>query len=148
MFVSRKFHPAMLAGLLMSAEAGATGTGEAAAPATPKPEKIQAHGVTRPAPGTKTGRVWEISDELSKAAGKPIARAEVMKKAEAEGINTATVATQYGKWRVFNGLKGVSTTEPKPPKEKKAKKGEGASTEAPQVEGAAAAPAAGAAPAA
>lgn len=87
----------------------------------PKVERIQANGVTRPADGTVTGRVWEISDRLSKALGKPVPRADVMKEAVEGGINSATVATQYGKWRVFNGLKGVVTTEPKPPKEKKAK---------------------------
>jgi len=138
-------------GILMSAEPGVAGTGEApsappadgaAAPAaaTPAPvakvERLSAHGVTRPAAGTKTGRVWEISDTLSKAAGKPIARKEVMDMAVAEGINSATIATQYGKWRVYNGLKGVSTTEPKPPKAKKAKATAPADT--PTVEGAAA----------
>lgn len=143
----RKFLPLGLIGLFMTAEAGAAGTGEvaapaapAAAPAAPKPEKIQANGVTRPALGTKTGRVWEISDTLSKAAGKPIDRAQVMKQADGEGINSATTATQYGKWRVFNGLKGVSTAAPKPPKEPKAPKAkkEAAPAVAPTVEGPAA----------
>jgi hypothetical protein len=136
----------------LTAEPGVAGTGEApaAAPAAEaKPAaapKIKAHGVTRPAAGTKTGRVWEISDELSKAAGKPIPRKDVMEKGEKEGINPATIATQYGKWRVFNGLKGVVTIEPKPPKAPKTPKAPAAGAEAPVVEGAAAAPA-GAAPA-
>lgn len=114
---------------LMSAEAGVAGTGQAAAPTAPvaetkppKAEKLIANGVTRPGAGTKTGRVWEIADELSKAAGKPIAREAVMTQAKAEEINEATTATQYGKWRVYNGLKGVSLTEPKPPKAPKAPK--------------------------
>lgn len=137
-----KFTRLGLMALLLSAEAGVAGTGAAevpaaaASPAKPAPApKIQAHGVTRPADGTATGRVWAIADELSKAAGKPIGRGEVMTKGTAEGLNSATIATQYGKWRVFNGLKGVVTTEPKPPKEPKAKKGNTAAAEAPVVEG-------------
>ena len=108
---------------------------DGAGAAAPKPEKIQAHGVTRPADGTSTGRVWAISDELSKAAGKPIERKAVMEKGVSEGLNPATIATQYGKWRVFNGLKGVVAEKaPKPPKAPKVKKG----AEAPVIEGGAA----------
>ncbi len=100
-----------------------------AAPATPpvpKPPKIENNGVTRPAdPSSKTGRVWAISDELSKALGKPVPRTDVMKKGAEEGINPATIATQYGKWRVFNGLKGVLQERPaKPEKAPKVPKGQ------------------------
>lgn len=126
------------------AQSAATPAPAVAAPAaTPK---IVAHGVTRPATATKTGRVWAIADELSKAAGKPIPRKDVMDKGSSEGINTATIATQYGKWRVFNGLKGVATSEPKPPKlPKEPKKNKPvAPAEAPVVE----APVGAAAPAA
>ena len=65
------------------------------------------NGVTRPADGTSTARIWEIADEISAKAKAPASRADVLKVAEAEGLNTATCATQYGRWRVFNGLKGV-----------------------------------------
>ena len=66
-----------------------------------------ANGVTRPADGTATARIWQIADEISAAAKAPASRADVLKVAEAEGLNGATCATQYGRWRVFNGLKGV-----------------------------------------
>ena len=66
-----------------------------------------ANGVTRPADGTSTARIWQIADEISAAAKAPASRADVLKVAEAEGLNTATCATQYGRWRVFNGLKGI-----------------------------------------
>ena len=66
-----------------------------------------ANGVTRPAAGTSTARIWQIADEISAKAKAPASRADVLKVAEAEGLNTATCATQYGRWRVFNGLKGV-----------------------------------------
>jgi hypothetical protein len=138
-----KFHrlafAAAAAMVYRNAEPGTDGSAPAAAetakPAAPA--KIIAHGVTRPADGTKTGRVWAIADELSKALGKPVPRADVMKKGEAESINSATIATQYGKWRVFNGLKGVTTSEPKPPKAKKSKAAQ-APADAAQVEGTAA----------
>ena len=71
--------------------------------------RVVANGVTRPAPGTSTARIWEIADELSAAAKAPASRADVLKVAEAEGLNTATCATQYGRWRVFHGLKGLDT---------------------------------------
>lgn len=113
-----------------TATAEQTAAPAAAAPA-PKVERLIANGVTRPADRTVTGRVWAISDELSKAAGKPIPRKDVMEKAGAEGLNPATIATQYGKWRVYNGLKGVVTTEPKPPKPAKAPKAPKAGATAP-----------------
>ena len=69
--------------------------------------RVVANGVTRPASGTSTARIWEIADEISAAAKAPASRADVLKVAEAEGLNGATCATQYGRWRVFNGLKGV-----------------------------------------
>ena len=81
-----------------------------AAKATKEAAKIVrqvANGVTRPADGTQTARIWVIADELSAAAKAPASRADVLKVAEAEGINVATCATQYGRWRVFNGLKGT-----------------------------------------
>jgi len=67
------------------------------------PKQPAQNGVTRPKAGTKTGRVWEIADELSTSDG-PAARKDVMAASEAEGLNTATIATQYGRWRKFHGL--------------------------------------------
>jgi len=62
------------------------------------------NGVTRPKVGTKTGRIWEISDHLSSREGKPVERKKVLEAALAEDINTATAATQYGRWRKYHGL--------------------------------------------
>lgn len=71
-----------------------------------------ANGVTRPKAGTQTGKVWTISDDVSKSTGKPAERKDVLARTTAEGINEATAATQYGKWRKYHGLK----SEPRPPK--------------------------------
>lgn len=68
--------------------------------------------VTRPKAGTKTGRVWEISDAMSQAEGAPVARKKVLEAATAEDINTSTAATQYGRWRKYHGLAAeVKTVE-------------------------------------
>lgn len=98
-----------------------------------------ANGVTRPAAGTSTARIWQIADEISAKAKAPASRADVLKVAEAEGLNTATCATQYGRWRVFNGLKGVDI-QGRP-------KADPATAADPAAQGVPAAPAAPAAPA-
>lgn len=69
-----------------------------------KEPKIEQNGVTRPKAGTKTARVWEITDTLSAQGGAPAARKDVLEAAGKEGINQATAATQYGRWRKFFGL--------------------------------------------
>jgi len=79
--------------------------------------KIEQNGITRPGPGTSTGKVWDIADKISAKLKAPAPRADVLKEAEASGINAATASTQYGKWRKFNGLKA----EPKAKKEAKPK---------------------------
>lgn len=78
-----------------------------------KSAKVSNFGVTRPSENTKTGRVWAISDSISASKGAPAARKEVMEAATKEGINPATVATQYGRWRKHHGLKGTLDA-PKP----------------------------------
>jgi len=111
---------------------------EAASTATKEVvEKITQNGIVRPREGTATARVWTIAEDLSNAAGEPAKRGEVMKACEAEGINTATVATQYGKWRKFHGIVAApkAPKEPKAPKAKKVKAE--AEVEAGQAEGAA-----------
>ena len=102
---------------------------EKATPATPEaPAKVkdEKHGITRPADMSKgVGRVWAIADAISSKLGSPAPRADVMAQAKAEGMNESTVATQYGRWRTYNGLKGTAPIRApkaeKPKKEKKAK---------------------------
>lgn len=53
----------------------------------------------RPASGTRTGRVWEIADEISRETGRMAARREVLERVVAEGGNRATANTQYQYWR-------------------------------------------------
>lgn len=70
------------------------------------PRHQNQNGVTRPASGTVTGRVWDFADELQRMMGRPPSRSEVMAKGAAAGINDNTVHTQYGHWRRFHGLRG------------------------------------------
>ena len=86
----------------------------ASAPVAPVVDKVRDHlnGVTRPAAGTKTGRVWEIADAESNKAGAPVARSVVMAIGRAEGLNDATIATQYGHWRRYNGIVGKIESVP------------------------------------
>lgn len=53
----------------------------------------------RPGPGTRTGRVWEIADEISRETGHRAGRREVVDRFVAEGGNPATANTQYQLWR-------------------------------------------------
>ena len=62
------------------------------------------NGIARPSAGTQTGKVWEICDRLSNSIGQPTARKPVMEEGRAAGINDATIATQYSRWRRYNGL--------------------------------------------
>lgn len=104
--------------ILMAAATDGTEAGAAAgvdAAGVPKAPKDMKNGVTRPKGGTKTGRVWEIADAQSNALGSPALRAPVLETAIGEGINSATAATQYGRWRKYHGLEGTGkAVEAKP----------------------------------
>ena len=92
-----------------------TANAEAPAAVAEAPKRPTQNGVSRPSAGTATGRVWEIADSLSESKGAPADRADVVKAAEAEGLNSATISTQWGRWRKFHGLAGVraaKTAEP------------------------------------
>lgn len=101
---------------MTAANAGAAPVADAKPAKAPK---VEQNGVTRPAAGTATGNVWKIADELSAAAQAPAKRADVLKAAEAEGINVTTAATQFGRWCKFNGVKATPAA-PKVSAEEKA----------------------------
>ena len=73
--------------------------------------KIEQNGVTRPTAGTATGDVWAVADTISANKKAPAERAEVVAQCISQGINEATAATQYGRWRKFNGV--VTVKKPK-----------------------------------
>lgn len=80
------------------------------------------NGVTRPA-GEITGKVWDVADKLSTKSN-PAERGAVMEACEKLKINRGTIATQYQRWRVYNGLGRIPRAKkvPKPPVTKAAAK--------------------------
>jgi hypothetical protein len=56
-----------------------------------------------PKQGSKTGRVWEIAEELYKNAvgvvNFKLLRSAIVSACEGEGINSSTASVQYGKWK-------------------------------------------------
>lgn len=94
------------------AETNTDTTAAAAAPAAPKEPKAPKvvretqNGQTKPAEGTKTGRLWAIIDEISAQKGEPAPRKDVLERAEKEGFNLAMAASLYAHWRKFHGLVG------------------------------------------
>lgn len=79
------------------------------------PEKTQRqssleerNGIRRPAGGA-TGRVWDTADNLSKKHGRPVTRGELFEALS--DMSQGTVATQYGRWRTFYGIKAMSAEE-------------------------------------
>lgn len=89
-------------------------------PKAAKPRNESQNGVSKPAAGTKTGRVWEIADAISAKLQRPALREEVMKACEDEGINRGTIATQYARWTQFYGVskedRQAAREAAKPPK--------------------------------
>ncbi len=63
------------------------------------------NGVTRPKAGTSTGRVWELADRITAKTKEHATSAAVLEAFTKEGGNPATGATQYSRWRTFNGVK-------------------------------------------
>lgn len=80
------------------------------------PSVDQAAPYHRPRPGTKTGRVWEIADEITREKDRPAKRREVIERFTAEHGNANTANTQYQYWRAWHKLQPgpltVSSTKP------------------------------------
>ena len=54
---------------------------------------------SRPRPGTRTGRVWEVADAITREKGHRASRREVVDRIAAENGNRATASTQYQHWK-------------------------------------------------
>lgn len=67
---------------------------EVVAPTTPYP---------RPGPGTITGKVWEIADDIYQKTGSAN-RAAIVQECINQGINMNTANTQYSFWKKNAGL--------------------------------------------
>ena len=56
----------------------------------------------RPHPGTLTGRVWEIADEITREKGRRAERREVIERYVTENGNRNTAGTQYQYWKTHH----------------------------------------------
>ena len=65
----------------------------------PNASKERASTHTRPGPGTRTGRVWEIADEITRETGRRAARSEVVERFMVEDGNPSTASTQFQYWK-------------------------------------------------
>jgi bifunctional DNA-binding transcriptional regulator/antitoxin component of YhaV-PrlF toxin-antitoxin module len=68
-------------------------------------------GPNRPRSETKTGRVWDIADEITRQKRRTAKRQEVMDAYEAEGGNPNTASTQYSAWNAAIGKRGHALDE-------------------------------------
>lgn len=76
----------------------------AAKKATGRPAATEhQNGIPRPGADTLCAKVWEVLDKLH-AKGEPATPVPVFEALKGEKIADATVRTQYGRWRKFNGL--------------------------------------------
>lgn len=62
--------------------------------------------IRMPKPGTDCGKAWAVFTSVSDKNGAPASIGESMELAKAEGINEATIRTQYARWRKFHGVSG------------------------------------------
>ncbi|MCY4026803.1 MAG: DUF262 domain-containing protein [Acidobacteria bacterium] len=54
---------------------------------------------SRPLPGTQTGQVWDLADEITREKGRCAERGEVVERFAARGGNRNTASTTYYRWK-------------------------------------------------
>lgn len=62
---------------------------------------MQTNSAPRPSFGTKTGRIWEIADEITRETGRIAKRQAVIDAFRKEGGNPNTASTQYSQWHAY-----------------------------------------------
>lgn len=66
----------------------------------------ESNGVRRPKPETATGKVWALADAISAETGEPARIKPLLERGLAQGLNDATIKTQYARWRKHYGVEG------------------------------------------
>lgn len=56
---------------------------------------------SRPLPGTQTGQVWDLADEITLEKGRCAERGEVVERFAAQGGNRNTASTTYYRWKEY-----------------------------------------------
>lgn len=70
--------------------------------------------INPPAPGTRTGRVWEIADAITLEKGRRAQRDEVIERYVAENGNLNTASTQYQRWKSHRDRQHEACESPSP----------------------------------
>lgn len=65
--------------------------------------------VREPKADTICGQIWAMATEISENLGQPAPISMVLKEAAKFELATATVKTQYARWRKFHGVEGRVT---------------------------------------
>jgi hypothetical protein len=82
---------------------------------TPRVERQQKNGLTRPAAGTTTGKIWDLADKLSADNnGTPVAIGTLRQHPDMRQVNDHTLKTQFARWRTYHGIKGRAPAQPEP----------------------------------
>lgn len=85
---------------------------------TPRTDRQQKNGITRPASGTTTGAIWDVADEITLSQKRPATVAEVKAHTKLLQTNMHTIKTQYARWRGYNGVRGrIDAVAAQPSKE-------------------------------
>lgn len=102
----------------------------APAPAVMRQRQPEQNGIVRPKPESSCGRVWDIADKITAARGYVAERKDVLEECSKIGINVATCATQYARWRKYHGYQAVRHSLPTKEEREKGLKGVVAEPEA------------------
>lgn len=81
------------------------------------------NGIVRPKSGSSCGNVWDIADKITAARGYVAERKDVLEECCKIGINVATCATQYARWRKYHGYQAVRHSLPTKEEREKGLKG-------------------------
>lgn len=95
----------------------------APAPAVMRQRQPEQNGIVRPKPESSCGRVWDIADKITAARGYVAERKDVLEECSKIGINVATCATQYARWRKYHGYQAVRHSLPTKEEREKGLKG-------------------------
>ena len=68
----------------------------------------------RPLPGTETGRVWDLADEITREKGRCAERSEVIDRFATLGGNRGTASTTYYKWKQYYDARPSETIKVEP----------------------------------
>ena len=66
---------------------------------------------SRPSPGTRTGRVWEVADRITQETGQRARRSDVLNQIAQEDGNLVTASTQYQYWKATYESAGVESPD-------------------------------------